>query len=69
MTDISDEIKRQLIEQKIDLWRRTYYDAELDAKIAEALDDPQLKRMATERMKKALKAVDVLEKLLNEEAK
>lgn len=64
MNDIPQAIKRQITGQKLQVWRNTLYDCELDARVAEALDDQQAKVQASNRMKNALKAIDVLDEIL-----
>ena len=57
-------VKLKLLQDKIQLWRNTLYDAELDAKVAVALEDERNKEHAEQRMKAALKALDVLGEIL-----
>lgn len=64
--EIPDEAKIFIIEQNRQKWANTLYDAELDAKIAEKLGDERLREQAAQRMKNALKALDVLEGILGE---
>ena len=64
MSDIPMEVQAQIIQQKIQMWRNTEYDAQLDAEIAQVLDDAQMKAAAVQRMKNAKKAVAELEKKL-----
>jgi hypothetical protein len=63
MDEINNTDKVALIDQKIILYRRTHYDATLDAQIGKDLGDQQQVSRAKERMKAALKAVDILEKM------
>jgi len=60
---VPDTVKMQIIRNKLQVWQNTLYDAQLDARIAEALDDMQSKERATRRMKEAHKAIDFLEML------
>lgn len=64
-TDEQAAIERYIITNKLQLWRNTLYDAQLDAKIGETLDDAEMKKQAIERMKKSQKAIDLLEAELN----
>ena len=66
MNEVPTEVKRQLVEAKLTLWRNTYYDASLDAEVAKAVEDPRLLQVAEENMKRALKAISALEKRLEE---
>ena len=65
MTDIPVEIQAQIIQQKIQIWRNTEYDAQLDAEIAQVLADDQMKAQAVLRMKNAKKAITELMRKLN----
>jgi hypothetical protein len=58
--------RKQLIENKITLWRNTIYDAELDARVADALGKEAASEQAQERMKEAMQAVELLEGMLDE---
>ena len=62
---IAPEIERAIIEQKLALWRNTFFDYSLDAKVAQAVDDAQGLERAKDSMKKAAKAIAVLESLLS----
>ena len=62
--DVAVEVKKQIIEQKIALFRNTLYDAMLDAKVAELLDNKQQISAATERVKGLMKAIDFLDQEL-----
>lgn len=63
------EVQRTLIQQKLTMWRNTVYDAQLDAKIAKALEDERGEQQARQRIKSALKAVELLEQMMNELAR
>lgn len=63
---ISLEAQRMLIENKIQQWINSRYDAELDARVAAALDNKEMLKQAERRMKNALKAVDLLKEMLEE---
>lgn len=63
---ISLEAQRALIENKIQQWINSRYDAELDARVAAALDNKEMLKQAEQRMKNALKAVDLLKEMLEE---
>lgn len=63
---IDGKVKRELLKQKVALWRNTKYDAQVDVQVADAIGDEELKKQATERIKSAIKAIDALGKLLGE---
>ena len=65
--DIPVRARRELLRQKLELWRNTCFDAELDAKVADAIGDDGLKEQGMARLKQALKAVGALEAMLKEE--
>lgn len=60
-------IRLQILADKLQMWRNTLYDATLDAKVAQVLKDQPALLRAAGRMKKALGAIEFLEKLLQEE--
>jgi len=63
MDEISNADKIAAINQKIAAYRRAHYDAKLDAEIGKDLDMEQLVTQAMGRMKTALQAVGLLEKM------
>ena len=58
--------KKQMLEQKLQLWKNTIYDAEVDARVAQAIGDDQLLETAKRRLGQAIKATDVVGKILAE---
>jgi len=58
------EARQSIIAQKIALWRNTAFDAELDAKVAQALGNAEAEANAAERLKNCLKAIATLEEML-----
>lgn len=64
--EIPLEVQQQILANKIALWKNTIYDCQLDAGVAEAIGDDTMKKGAAERLKRALKALDVLEKMAHE---
>lgn len=66
MPSVPEGVKRQLLRQKIEVWRNTVYDAELDVRVADVLGDDRLKEQAAQRLKDAFKALDLLEGMLKE---
>jgi len=67
--DISNDTKRVLLTQKLELWQNTLYDAQLDTEIAKMLSDEPLSEQSQARMKSALKAIELLNDKLGELAK
>jgi len=65
MSDIPVEVQVQIIRQKIQIWRNTEYDAQLDAEIAQVLSDDQMLAAAVQRMKNAKKAIAELTRKLD----
>jgi CRISPR/Cas system CSM-associated protein Csm4 (group 5 of RAMP superfamily) len=57
--EITNDVKRVIVEQKLTLYKNTLYDAELDAKIALLLNDKEDATKA--RIKQVLKAIELLE--------
>lgn len=66
VAQIPPEIRRELVENKLQMWRNTVADARLDATVAQAIDDAQMQAQAAQRLKRALQAVAVLEQKLAE---
>lgn len=64
--DIPDAIKRQLIQQKVSIWRNTLYDTSVDARLADLLKDEAGKQAAATRAEQAIRALDELERILAE---
>lgn len=59
--EVAPEVQGKIIEQKLTLLRNSIYDASLDAKIARVMEDMHGEKAALERMRKLLKAVEMLE--------
>ncbi len=55
-----------ILNSKLTLWQNTYYDAELDAKIGQDINKPQMVEQATARMKEALKVIGWVETAITE---
>jgi len=64
--DISNETKCVLLTQKLTLWQNTLFDAQLDTEIAKMLEDEQLAKISQDRMKSALKAIELVNDKLSE---
>ena len=58
--------KKVILNQKLTMYRNTIYDVSLDIKIAKMLEDEAQEKMATERMKPLLTAVEFIENELLE---
>ena len=63
MNEITKETQLAIVDNKIQLYVNSRYDAEVDAKVADITDDENLKKSAQERVKKIIKALDALEKI------
>jgi hypothetical protein len=50
-----------ILDNKLEMWQNTYYDAQIDAKIATDIENDVLLTQATTRMKQALAAIAWLE--------
>lgn len=61
-TEITTETQLVIIDQKLALYRNTLYDAQLDGRIAQHLDNAQSIAAATNRMKEIHKTIDWLVK-------
>jgi hypothetical protein len=70
--DVSTEVKRELINGRLQLWRNTLYAAMLDAKVAQKLVDAKLERgetafkQAKDQVKECEVAIEELERELSE---
>jgi len=58
------EAKRDVLQRMIQEWQRVHYNGEIMARVAESLDDDKMRATGVERMTRAEKALDVLEKEL-----
>lgn len=69
--EIDKEIKRQIVEQRLQLWRNTLYSNELDAKVGQQLVEAkltggeQILDAAKAEMKKCFSAIELLQKELD----
>ena len=66
VTEITLETKRQIVQQRLQVWQNTVYEAHLDARVAKITEDEQLLQAAQARAKKALQAVTLLKQILEE---
>lgn len=58
MEEVSKEVRLDLINQKLAIWNNTLYDAGEDAKVANIIENDNLKRAAEKRVREALKALE-----------
>ena len=65
MEDVSIDVKRQILTQKLQMYKNSCYDALIDTKVAKMLEDEISEKQATERLAKMTKAVDFIEKELS----
>jgi len=66
MTEILASIKRQILQDKLTLYRNTYYSHQVDARIGQDIADERMIEAAKENMRKVQRCLDTLEKLLGE---
>ena len=66
MDGITLEVKKQLVQQRLQMWQNTVYEAHLDAKVAKVTEDEQLLKASQDRAKKALQAVTLMKQILEE---
>lgn len=64
--DVPVEVKKQIVSAKIAVINNSIYDAGLDAKVAKVIGDERGEKVATERVKSLLKAIEELEGILEE---
>jgi len=64
--DIAVESQLLILNNKMSLWQNTYYDAGLDAKIAEDIGNDKMTEIAAKRMKEALTAIGFLEREISQ---
>ena len=65
MEDVSIEVKRAILTQKLQVYKNSSYDALIDAKVAKMLEDENPEKQATERLAKMTKAIDFIERELS----
>jgi hypothetical protein len=67
---MSDEVKVadkwRMLEQQLQVWKNTVYDATTSAKVAKAIGDNQIYEFEVQRATRATKAVDFVEEMLAE---
>lgn len=60
--ELSTEIKLTILQQKRDQYLHSRYDAEIECRIANLIDDENLKKAQIERLKRIQKALDLINK-------
>jgi len=66
MTELSTEIRRQILQQKITFYQQAYYAHQVDAQIGQDIGDTRMVEQAKENMRKAQQLLDRLAELLGE---
>lgn len=66
MIEPATEVKLALLRRKRQEWENGHYDASLDVRIADVLEDDQMKQTSLARMKRALQALDEVDKMIAE---
>lgn len=61
MSEIDSGTKVKIIQNQIQVWRNTEYDASVRHRVGKALKDEQMMQAATLDIERAVKAVDLLE--------
>jgi len=66
MEEISVEVKRAILMQKLQQYKNTVYDSSVNVKVAKLLGDEQMEKQAVEAMTKMTKIIDFIEGELSE---
>jgi len=66
MDELSTEIRRQILQQKITFYQQAYYAHQIDAQIGQDIGDTRMVEQAKENMRKAQQLLDRLAELLGE---
>ena len=66
MEEISVEVKRAILMQKLQQYKNTVYDSSVNVKVAKLLGDEQMEKQAVEAMTKMTKVIDFIEGELSE---
>lgn len=64
--EIPNNVKIELLTRKLAVWNNTLFDAGADEKLGRLLDDKDLQKAASARMKQALKAIEALNGMIAE---
>jgi len=65
MEDVSVDVKRAILEQKLQIYKNSCYDALIDARVAKMLEDTNTEKQAAERLIKMTKAIDFIKEQLS----
>jgi len=66
MEELAPDLKKQILDKKLQLWKGTLYDAGLDAKVAAVVDNARLRTAAEKRVREAIQAIELIEGLQEE---
>ena len=66
MNEISVELKKRILTQKLNIWKGTIYDAGLDARVAGVTGNTSLQNASEKRVKEAIQAVELIKELIDE---
>lgn len=58
------QVKRKILNDKLQLWQNTYFSWQVDTQIAQDIGDDQMLQQTKEHMKRCLRAIRVLEDAL-----
>lgn len=61
---VSVEEQKLILADRISMWKRTEYQATVDFKVGEKLEDENMKKAATENIKRCVIALETLEEEL-----
>lgn len=59
--ELAPEIKLEILQQKRSQYLQARYDAVIESKIADLLEDAELKKTQVERLKRIQKAIELIE--------
>ena len=61
MDNVSTEVKRAILTQKLQQYKNTIYDASIDVRVAKVLENEQMEKQSVEIITKMTKATDFIE--------
>jgi len=67
MMKLTQEQKIAILEQKLLMWEQAKYDAVINGKIAQALNDEKMLEASKTRLGEIYKTVEILEQLIEDE--
>ena len=62
--ELTQETKGEIVKAKITYWQQNIYSLELDAKVAKAIEDERMLENVKTQLKRAMIAIETLEKEL-----